>query len=82
MPNLTDELAEERNAFEDQRPGLMARYPGEFVALRHAQVLDHDKSDESLAERMFAKYGDVPFYIARLEEKPTICELPSPESEK
>jgi hypothetical protein len=39
----------------------------------------HAEDDEELAERMFKKLGDVPFYIAKVEEEPTVYDLPSPE---
>jgi hypothetical protein len=41
--------------------------------------VDHDKQDEVLAVRMFRKFGDATFYIARLEQSPTVYEVPSPE---
>ena len=50
-----------------------------FVALSGGRVVDHDKGDETLAARMFRKLGDAPFYIARLEDNPTVYEVPSPE---
>ncbi len=57
----------------------MRRYAGQYVALRGGRVLDHDEDDEALAARMFKKYGDAPFYIAHLEEAPSVYEFPSPE---
>ena len=57
----------------------MRRYPGEYVALAGGRVVDHDKQDEALAARMFAKFGEATFYIARLEQSPTVYEVPSPE---
>ena len=76
---VEDSLATERRAFERQRAQLMRRYPGQFVALSGGRVVDHDKEDETLAARMFRKLGDAPFYIARLEDNPTVYEVPSPE---
>ena len=74
-----EDLAAERHAFERQRAQLMRRYPGQYVALSGGRVVDHDKQDEALAARMFRKFGDATFYIARLEQSPTIYEVPSPE---
>ena len=74
-----DALAAERRAFQRQRPQLMRRYPGQYVALYGGRVAGHNKDDEALAARMFAKFGDAPFYLARLEDTPSIYELPSPE---
>ena len=79
-PRLAEEsLTAERRAFESQRAQLMRRYPGEYVALSGGRVVDHDKQDEALAARMFRKFGDAAFYIARLEQSPTVYEVPSPE---
>jgi hypothetical protein len=74
-----DDLGAERRAFESQRGQLMRRYAGEYVALSGGRVVGHDKDDEALAARMFRKLGNAPFYIARLEETATLCEVPSPE---
>jgi hypothetical protein len=76
-----DPLAPERRAFLRQRRQLLRRYPGQYVALYGGRVVGRDKDDEALAARMFAELGDVPFYIARLEKKPTVYDLPSPEVE-
>ena len=35
--------------------------------------------DAELAQQMYEQWGDVPFYIARVEKEPAIYELPSPE---
>jgi hypothetical protein len=79
-PQLAEEnLGAERHAFERQRAQLMHRYPGQYVALSGGRVVDHDKQDEALAARMFRKFGDATFYIARLEQSPTVYEVPSPE---
>jgi hypothetical protein len=79
-PQLAEEsLAAERRAFELQRAQLMRRYPGEYVALSGGRVVDHDKQDEALAARMFTRFGDAAFYITRLEQSPTVYEVPSPE---
>jgi hypothetical protein len=72
-------LQAERRAFEQQRAKLMRRYAGQYVALSRGRVLGHDKDDEVLAARMYAKLGDTPFYIARLEAIPSVYEFPSPE---
>ena len=67
-------MAAERRTFERQRARLRRRYAGEYVALSGGRVVAHDKDDEALAARMFRKFGDKPFYIARVEEGPAVCE--------
>ena len=53
--------------------------PDSTLPWRGGHVVDHDPEDEALAARMFKKLGDAPFYIARLEQNPTVYEFPSPE---
>jgi len=69
----------ERRAFARQRGQLLRRYPGQYVAFYRCRLVGHNLNDEILAQRMFQKYGDVPFYIGRVEQAPTACEVPSPE---
>ncbi len=75
----SDALAKECRAFEGQRKQLMRRYSGEYVAMFGGRVVAHDKDDEALAARMFPKLGDAPFYIGRVEDNSSVCEVPSPE---
>lgn len=79
-PAGTEELlAEERRAFERQKAQLLRRYEGQFVALHRGRVVAHDADDEALAARMFAKLGEAPFWIERVEKRPTVYDLPAPE---
>lgn len=82
LPTSSDDsLMADRLAFARQRTQLMRRYRDQYVALSGGRVVDHDKDDEALAARMFRKLGNAPFFLARLEEKPAVCEIPSPEVE-
>lgn len=79
-PHLEESaFQKEQHAFQRLLPKLLRKFCGEYVAVFGGKVLDHDKNDEALAERMFKKVGDAEFYIGRVEPKPTIYELPSPE---
>ena len=75
-----DPLAIEEQAFRQRRVHLLRRYAGQFVALYQGRVVGHGMDDEALAQRMFERLGDVPFYIAKVESEPTVYELPSPET--
>ena len=66
-------------AFRRKMPQLLDRYEGQFVALYGGRVIGHGADDEELAERMYERLGDAPFYIARVERQPTVYDLPSPE---
>lgn len=83
MTNARADSAEpfgaEAQAFRRKLPQLLGRYEGQFVALYRGRVVGHGANDEELAERMYQRLGDVPFYIARVERQPTIYDLPSPE---
>jgi hypothetical protein len=71
-------VAEER-IFHQKKAHLLRRYEGQFVAMYQGRVVGYGTDDEELARRMFERLGDVPFYIGKVEEKPTIYEVPSPE---
>lgn len=74
-----DSLASEDAAFRRKRARLLKRYEGQFVALCRGRVVGHGEDDEELAQRMFDKLGNAPFYIAKVEKEPTVHDLPSPE---
>ena len=38
-------------------PDIQAQYAGEFVAVQNQQVVDHDRDEESLRQRIRARYG-------------------------
>jgi len=80
MPKALDiALAQEQRTFHRKRMQLLQRYEGQFVALYQGRVAGYGTDDEELALRMFKKFGDAPFYIAKVEKEPTVYELPSPE---
>ena len=80
MRTLPEESsAAEEQAFHQKRERLLRRYEGQFVALYQGRVVGHDQDGEELARQMFEKFGDMPFYIAKVEKEPTVYELPSPE---
>lgn len=80
-PSPEDVLALEERVFERQRARLARRYAGQFIALYGGRVVGHDKDAEALAARLFAELGDVPFFIAKAEKRPSIYDLPSLELE-
>ena len=72
-------LARQEAGFRSKRAQLLKRYEGQFVALYRGRVVGHGVDDEELAQRMFDKLGDAAFYIAKVENEPTVHDLPSPE---
>ena len=77
--SIEEPLVAEERAFYRKRAHLLQRYEGQFVALYQGRVVGHGPDDEELARRIFAKMGDVPFYIQKVGKEPLIYEVPSPE---
>jgi len=50
-------LQQQQALFEQAKPHLLDRYPGEFIAFEFNEVLDHDRDEKKLAERVYTKYG-------------------------
>jgi PHD/YefM family antitoxin component YafN of YafNO toxin-antitoxin module len=72
-------LQKERDAFHQLRGQLLKTHLGQFVAILNGQVVDSDVDNCELARRVYDKFGYVPIYIQRVEEKPTVYDIPSPE---
>ena len=79
LQSSEDALEAEEQAFRQKRAQLLKRYEGQFVALKKGRVVGHGTDDEELALRMFEKFGDAPFYLAKVSKEPIVYELPSPE---
>ena len=77
--SLVDPFVEEERAFRQKHRQLLQRYKGQFVVLYQGRVVGHGPDDEELAREVFEQFGDVSFYIAKVEKEPTVYELPSPE---
>jgi len=79
QPGPEEQLAREEALFRQKLPQLLRRYGGQYVALRGGRVVGHGMDDAELALRMYRRYGSVVLLIAKVEEQPTVYELPSPE---
>ena len=78
--SFEEPFAAEERAFRQKHRQLLQRYEGQFIAFHQGRVVGHGPDDEELAREMFVKFGDAPFYIAKVEKEPTVYELPSPET--
>lgn len=67
-------IEQEAKAFERLHPELLRTMSGEFVAVHHGQVVDHDVDQLSLFRRVEEAYGGHPVLIrqVRLEIEQTI----------
>jgi hypothetical protein len=72
------ELGDDRLWYERRRPELLARYRGEYLAVIDRQVVDHDRDFSALAARVFARHGDRPVFMPRVQEKDEPAWLRSP----
>ncbi len=48
-------------------PDERAHYTGEYVAVHHQDVVDHDRDDDVLRRRVRARYGRLAVWIAPAE---------------
>lgn len=57
---------------------LLRDYEGRYVAILNQQVIDHDASFGALSRRVFARLGNRPVYMPKVERKPPEPRLRSP----
>jgi hypothetical protein len=59
--------------FDSAKPQLLTTYPGEFIAFENGVVLDHDTSEQALAQRVFAQRPNQDLLIRQvLEQEPIL----------
>ncbi|MDQ4076253.1 MAG: DUF5678 domain-containing protein [Chloroflexota bacterium] len=51
-----DQMQQEEAAFEALHPTLLERYPDEYVAIHGGAVVDHDRDEIALVQRLDAHY--------------------------
>jgi len=64
-------MQRESEAFRAMHDELLAKYPGQYVAIHHGQLVDHDTDQLALFLRIDEQYPDVQVLIAQV--------LPDPE---
>ena len=60
----------EREAFIALHPMLLAKYPGEEVAIYGGQVVDHDRDGVALSQRIYKRFPDEFVWIAPVTSQP------------
>ena len=63
-------IHDETEAFWRQHDELLATFPGQYVALRQGQVVDHDGDVSVLEARVRAQFGALPVLIAPVTSTP------------
>jgi hypothetical protein len=64
--------------YRKQRRSLLRRYAGQYVAIVDSKLVDHDRDCFPLADRVFARFGDRPIYIPRVEARDRVIRIRSP----
>ena len=47
----------QKDMYDRARPELVDRYLGEFIAFEDGVVLDHDRNEQQLVQRVYQQYG-------------------------
>jgi hypothetical protein len=60
----------ESQAFDAMKADLLAKYPGEYVAVHSGKVIDHDPDIRTLHLRVYEKYGRTPILLKQVVAGP------------
>ena len=63
-----DDLDRDIAWYQKNRSTLLRRYPGEYVAIVDANVVDHGRDFDALATRVFARFGNRDVYMPRVQD--------------
>ena len=55
-----------------------SKFKNKYVAILNGKIIDYDKNDKKLIERVYRKYGYKIVYIGFIGEE-KVLEIPSPE---
>lgn len=65
-----EQIADEAQAYHELHPTLAQQYLGQYVAVHHRQVIDHDVDFQALHTRIRQQLGRRPVLIRRVEAAP------------
>ena len=57
------QIEREQQAYESQHKRLLVKYGGQYIAMRHAKVVDHDEDSSALWQRVYKRFGRQPILI-------------------
>jgi hypothetical protein len=60
----------EQSAYERDHPLLLKQYRGQFIAMHHGKVIDHDADRLALRRRVRQQLGDIPVFFTLVEDEP------------
>jgi hypothetical protein len=68
--------------FTRRQQEFLPQYAGHYVAFYQGRVVDSDVDRAALAQRFYARYGNVPVCIAKPGETPETIRLVTPHLKK
>jgi hypothetical protein len=78
-PDELEPLAKDMTWYEANKPKLLRRYAGEYVAIIDGKVVDHDKEFSTLAQRVFRRHGVRATFMPKVLHGERVVNLPSPQ---
>ena len=57
------QIEREQQAYETQHKRLLAKYGGQYIAMRKGKVVDYDKDSSALWQRVHKRFGRQPILI-------------------
>lgn len=66
-PGPGQELLADMTWYRKNQAKLVERYGGQYVAIVDGAVVDHAKEFQTVAHRMFARYGNRSIYMPRVQ---------------
>lgn len=63
-------LEKERASYLSLHSLLWKKYPGQYVAIYHGKLVDHDTDPDALWERVDARFPDEFVWVAEVQEQP------------
>ena len=71
-----DKGEREYRAFRRLLPQLLLSHRGQYVAVHDGEVVDFDRDDISLIQRVHARFGYVPIHVGLVTDQPKLSRLP------
>jgi predicted transcriptional regulator len=64
------EIEQEQQAYAAQHAQLLTKYAGEYIAMHHGQVIDHDENRAALSQRLRKRFGRTSVLITPVLAQP------------
>jgi hypothetical protein len=62
------QISEESTIYRQRHAELQAQYLGQYIAMHHGQVVDHDTDFQALRQRIRQRFGRAPVMITLVED--------------